>query len=86
MGPSRLRRHTACAAVAFSGLLALLAYTDPAAAETLTNERGVGELRLGQRVLVDDGTCPAGQIKEITGATLGTNGVNHVRKCVPRKK
>ncbi len=32
-----------------------------------------GHLRAGQQVLVDDGSCPAGQVKELTG---GTN-----RKC-----
>jgi hypothetical protein len=26
-----------------------------------------GELRPGERVLVDDGSCPAGQLREITG-------------------
>jgi hypothetical protein len=74
------------AAIVMSGLVACWAVACPARAEMLTNERGVGDLRLGQRVLVDDGTCPAGQIKEITGANLTTSGVNRVRKCVPRKK
>jgi hypothetical protein len=39
----------------------------------LKKEPAAGRLRLGQKVLVDDGTCPAGQIKELTG---GSN-----RKC-----
>jgi hypothetical protein len=39
---------------------------------------------LGQRVLVDDGTCPAGQIKEVSGAQMTTSGVLRIRKCIPR--
>ena len=46
-----------------------------------------GHLRPGQQVLVDDGSCPAGQIKELTG---GTNrkcevdaGVLDTSKCHP---
>mgnify|MGYP003707172063 FL=1 len=44
----------------------------------------MGELRLGQRVLVDDGTCPAGQIKEVRGAKMTERGVVRTRTCVPR--
>lgn len=44
-----------------------------------------GEIRLGQKVHVDDGTCPNGQIKEIFGAKLTPQGVERTRKCVPRK-
>ena len=39
----------------------------------LAKDPAEGHLRAGERVLVDDGSCPAGQIKELTG---GTN-----RKC-----
>jgi hypothetical protein len=39
----------------------------------LKKEPAAGRLHLGQKVLVDDKTCPAGQIKELTG---GSN-----RKC-----
>ena len=39
----------------------------------LKQEPGAGRLHAGQKVLVDDRTCPAGQIKELTG---GSN-----RKC-----
>ena len=35
-------------------------------------------MRLGQRVLVDDGSCPAGQIKEVSGAKMTAGGVSHV--------
>ena len=57
----------------------------PAAAETYSNERDIGALRLGQKVLIDDGSCPAGQIKELSGARLVAGGVEAVRQCVPLK-
>ncbi len=47
-------------------------------------EQDIVGLRLGQRVLVDDGTCPAGQIKEVSGAKMTATGVAPARKCVPR--
>jgi hypothetical protein len=50
----------------------------------LTREPDPGELRLGQRVYVDDGTCPAGQIKEVAGANLTASGVVRSRTCVAR--
>jgi hypothetical protein len=50
----------------------------------LPREPDLGELRLGQRVYVDDGACPAGQIKEVTGANLTPSGVTRTRQCVAR--
>jgi hypothetical protein len=50
----------------------------------LPREPDSGELRLGQRVYVDDGTCPAGQIKEVAGANLTSSGVARTRQCVAR--
>jgi hypothetical protein len=50
----------------------------------LPREPDPGELRLGQRVYVDDGTCPAGQIKEVAGANLTSSGVTRTRQCVAR--
>jgi len=47
-------------------------------------EQDIVGLRLGQRVLVDDGTCPAGEVKEVSGAKMTTTGVMALRKCVPR--
>jgi hypothetical protein len=49
-------------------------------------EQDIVGLRLGQRVQVDDGTCPPGQIKEVSGAKMGPNGIQPARKCIPRKK
>ncbi len=50
----------------------------------LTREPDPGELRLGQRVYVDDGTCPAGQIREVAGAKLTPSGIMRSRQCVAR--
>jgi hypothetical protein len=50
----------------------------------LTREPDAFDLRLGQRAYVDDGTCPQGQVKEVTGAKLTSSGVERTRKCVPR--
>ena len=51
----------------------------------LPREPDPGELRLGQKVWVDDGSCPAGQIKEVAGTRLTPSGVERERKCVPRR-
>ena len=64
--------------------LALCLLASPAAAQTVANERNIVDLRLGQRVLVDDGTCPAGQIKEVMGSQMTASGVLRTRKCIPR--
>ncbi|MBB5046421.1 uncharacterized protein (DUF2342 family) [Rhodopseudomonas rhenobacensis] len=54
------------------------------AIEQVPREQDIIELRLGQRIQVDDGSCPTGQIKEILGATLTASGVTRTRSCVPR--
>ena len=65
--------------------LAVVALTVTARADIVARESDVTGLRLGQRVYVDDGSCPAGQIKEITGMQLSATGVLSARKCVDRK-
>jgi hypothetical protein len=62
----------------------LLIGTTPAWAQYLGREQDITDLRLGQRVLVDDGTCPAGQVKEVSGAKMTPDGVARAAKCVPR--
>jgi hypothetical protein len=42
-----------------------------------------GGLRYGQRLLVDDGSCPAGQIKELVGGK-SSSGVKRLRRCIHR--
>ena len=62
----------------------LLALAPNAMAEQVSREQDIVNLRLGQRMKVDDGTCPAGQIKEVSGAKIIATGVVHTRKCIPR--
>ena len=66
------------------GLAASVALASPASAEQVAREQDIVNLRLGQRILVDDGSCPAGQIKEVSGAKMTETGVVAVRKCVQR--
>ena len=67
-----------------AGALAPAAFTSVALAQHVSREQDIVNLRLGQRVKVDDGTCPAGQVKEISGAKMGSTGVLASKKCVPR--
>ncbi len=70
-------------ALFLSGVISItLAST--ARAQTVGREQDIGDLRLGQRVFVDDGTCPAGQIKQVRGAKMTENGVMRTATCVPR--
>ena len=68
------------------GGLALSALAVPATAQTVSREQDIVGLRLGQRVRVDDGTCPAGQVKEVSGTKMTAAGIVHARKCIPRVK
>lgn len=63
---------------------ALFAIATPAMAQQVSREQNIIDLRLGQRILVDDGSCPAGQIKEVSGSQMTTTGVIRTRKCIPR--
>jgi hypothetical protein len=71
-------------ACCFIAALALFAQSTVMAAQPLAREPDAGQLRLGQRVKVDDGTCPAGQIKEVSGTKMTPAGVVAARNCVPR--
>lgn len=66
--------------------LALVLLATPVLAQQLqvSREQDIVDLRLGQRVLVDDGACPAGQIKEVAGAKMTPTGVARSSKCIPR--
>jgi hypothetical protein len=63
---------------------ALCAFAPAAMAEQVAREQDIVNLRLGQRILVDDGSCPAGHIKEVSGAQMTATGTVAVRKCIPR--
>ena len=64
--------------------LALWLIATAAVAQTFSREQDIVDLRLGQRVMVDDGSCPAGQIKEVLGSQMTTSGVLRTRKCIQR--
>ena len=74
-----LRRAT-CLSLLISIALAAAAH-----AATVGREQDIVDLKLGQRVLVDDGTCPAGQLKEVRGAKMTDKGVSRTSSCVPRQ-
>jgi len=67
------------------GFLLSATLTATARADIVGREADITDLRLGQKVYVDDGSCPAGQIKEVSGLRLGATGVERTRKCVDRK-
>jgi len=69
-----------CTSLLLGGVL----FAANADATQVSRETDIVNLRLGERVLVDDGSCPAGQIKQISGAKLGPTGVIRARKCVSR--
>ena len=78
------RTNAVSRSLALPAGLALCLIATAALAQAFSREQDIPDLRLGQRVLVDDGSCPAGQIKEVQGATMTTAGVQRTRKCVPR--
>lgn len=60
-------------------------WSAPADAQIFSRESEISGLRLGQKVLVDDGSCPAGQIKQVSGTKLAATGVLRSSQCVDRK-
>jgi hypothetical protein len=54
-----------------------------AAIEILKEEPPKGTIPLGKVVYVDDGTCPSGEVKEITGGDMRRSIPRQVR-CVKR--
>ena len=71
-----------CLALSAGFVLWLVATT--AFAQTFSREQDIADLRLGQRALVDDGSCPTGQIKEVMGSQMTETGVLRTRKCIQR--
>ncbi len=70
--------------IAIFTAVTLISVASSLASVALPREPAEGELRLGQRVRVDDGTCPAGQVKEVTAAKLTNQGLTRVRVCVKK--
>ena len=54
----------------------------------LKHEPPMGQLREGETVLVDDGSCPKGQIKEVIGGNhVKAGGFKHIvrtHRCILR--
>ncbi len=76
-------------AVVFSGVVVVTAgLATQAAAQVLKQEPPMGQLREGEAVLVDDGTCPKGQIKQVVGGNhVKAGGFKHIvrtHKCISR--
>ena len=67
-------------------LALLLALGGACGAQTVVKqEPWEGKMEPGQVILVDDGTCGKGKIKEVTGGELGAmNPRPRTRKCIPR--
>ena len=79
-----IRKAWSTAYLALPAGLVLWLLASPALAEQVSREQDIVDLRLGQRILVDDGSCPAGQIKEVMGSQMTTNGIVRTRKCIQR--
>jgi len=71
--------------IALSGVVVLGLTTVPSVAQQFSREQDIVGLRLGQRVLVDDGTCPAGQVKEVMGAQMTSEGIARTARCIARQ-
>jgi len=67
-------------AVACAAASVVAAQADPPVLKTVPKD---GDVPYRAVVLVDDGTCPRGQIKEITGGSR-EKGVPRKVRCVPR--
>jgi hypothetical protein len=65
------------------GALMLILQNVVGAQEILKSEPAAGALPAGTTVLVDDGTCPKGQIKQVTGGKR-VDGVQRQKKCIKR--
>lgn len=85
----RLRNVVAATTAA----LTLTAASGASAATVVTQEPPTGQFRPGQRILVDDGSCPAGQIKEVVDLTnrQAASGqrvaaVKRIRHCIRRQR
>ena len=57
--------------------------------ETVKREPQLGKMKEGERLLVDDGSCPPGQIKEVVGGNHvtvgGTKRIERIRRCIPKR-
>lgn len=74
----------AALAIAIAGLTLHMWRNPTAPRPTIVKEEPpIGELPTGAALLVDDGTCPPGQIKQVIGGSLATHQ-SRIRSCVAR--
>lgn len=82
-----IRTIRTCLLALLAALLLTAMLSDIAAASRPLSQEPP-DLRAGQKVRVDDGTCPAGQVKEVMGSAVrqsnGTVIVKRIRTCVRR--
>ena len=78
--------HIRLFAILLLGGFALWPLQSSALEGQVSREQDIVSLQLGQRVKVDDGSCPAGQIKEVSGAKMTATGIQRGVRCIPRKK
>ena len=82
-----MRRFRLLSIAVLGGFAAFVA-DNALAATVLKTEPPMGALKPGQRVLVDDGFCPKGQVREVIGGDHykvgGRNAVERQRRCIPR--
>ena len=69
-------------------LAILVTTTSGLAATIVKTEPPMGALKEGQVVLVDDGSCPTGQIKKVVGGNHtkagGWKNIERERSCISR--
>ena len=70
-------------------VVTLAAFGNSALAKTIKHEPPIGQMKEGERLLVDDGACPKGQIKEVVGGNHvkagGSKQIERVRRCIPTR-
>ena len=67
----------------FAALMVLTLLSTPAGAQIVLKVDPVKDsLMAGMKVFVDDGSCPAGQIKEITAANPKAGVMNRTSQCI----
>ena len=71
----------------FFAVVATIAVVGPVEAQ-VKREPAMGAMQEGEIVLVDDGSCPKGQIKRVVGGNHvkvgGYKQIVRTRSCVPR--
>jgi hypothetical protein len=83
-----LRKSRMLQTLAFGLILGAVSGTPTLAQNVLKTDPPNGALSTGTSVLVDDGSCPKGQIKKLTrvGSMSNAEGGYRKKECVPYRK